>query len=70
MISPGLTVMMRSCLLRAARARLAQLNEDFETMRDHNGGGNGKAALTAEIACISNAIAWLWTQPAGDEGSR
>lgn len=60
-----LTVAMRSCLLRAARQRLKQLHEDYDagspTTTSHQ-------LLFGEIGCITKAIAWLWQQPASDEG--
>jgi hypothetical protein len=65
MLTP-LTLKQRSCLLRASRARLAQLHEDYEALRDHGDIGNGVEALLAEINCISSAIAWLWVQPVTD----
>lgn len=54
--SPQLTIVMRSCLLRAARARLAQLQADFDAQ--------GNPALLSEIGCVTESIRWLWLQPA------
>ena len=52
---PQLTVAMRACLLRAARARLMQIQEDFSV--------SGDPVLFEEIACVTRAIQWLWLQP-------
>lgn len=58
-----LTSAMRSCLLRAARKRLGQLHEDYDAMGEHGDVGADKEKLFAEIACVTEAIRWLWLQP-------
>jgi hypothetical protein len=70
-----LTVRKRSCLLRAARARLAQLHEEYDALRrvemiDEQSWRLGQVVklkreeLSSEIGCIADAIRWLWSQPA------
>lgn len=63
-----LTVAMRSCLLRAARERLAQLHEDYDGVGRLGHPASTRELLFIEIACITAAIAWLWVQPAVDDG--
>lgn len=63
----SLTIAMRSCLLKAARERLAQLHQDYDAASrgsDHA----ERDILHREIACITSGIAWLWLQPAIDDG--
>lgn len=66
----GLTVAMRSCLLRAARSRLAQLHEDYDALTGPGRPdvGGQRDILFHEVACVTAAIAWLWLQPASDDG--
>jgi hypothetical protein len=63
----GLTVAMRSCMLRASRKRLEQLHADYEAAAEHGDLGSHKEELFAEIGCVTAAIAWLWQQPAVDD---
>lgn len=55
---------MRSCLLRAARERLGQLHQEYDSAAEHGNIGGREDVLFAELSCITRAIAWLWTQPA------
>lgn len=63
-----LTVSMRSCLLRASRERLAQLHQEYQGAIDKQNATVQRDVLFMEIACITSAIAWLWNQPAVDDG--
>lgn len=66
-VRPLLTIAQRSCLLRAARERLAQLHEDYDaavTLVQEP--GPRRETLAIEVACITGAIAWLWLQPTSD----
>lgn len=66
---PSLTIRQRSCLLRAARERLAQLHQDYDAVIFTGGDVGGKRdILFSEIGCITQAIQWLWLQPAVDDG--
>lgn len=60
----SLTVAVRSCLLRAARVRLAQLHADYDAASSRGDIGNQQEALFAEIACVTAGIHWLWQQDA------
>lgn len=64
----GLTIAMRSCLLKAARTRLAQLHEEYEGLLVQLLMTAQRDVLFSEIACVTAAIAWLWAQPATDDG--
>lgn len=64
-----LTVKSRSCLLRAARQRLAQLHEEYDGMAGRPAIGTRQEELFAEIACITASISWLWNQKAVDDAS-
>lgn len=63
-----LTVRQRSCLLRAARQRLAQLHEDYVSADERGEIGSHREVVFAEINCVTAGIAWLWQQPAIDDG--
>lgn len=63
-----LTVRQRSCLLRAARQRLAQLHEDYDNAWTNGDIGAKRDELFTEIACVTGSIQWLWLQPAADDG--
>lgn len=65
---PMLTVKQRSCLLRAARQRLAQLHEDYSSGDERGEIGSHREIVFAEITCVTAGIAWLWLQPAIDDG--
>ncbi len=65
--TPALTVARRSCLLRAARTRLAQLHDEYDAAQEHGDIGSKAQVLATEIGCITAAIAWLWLQPAIDD---
>jgi len=69
-VKTGLTVARRSCLLRAARARLKQLESDYESLSTRGTLGHEANVLLDELGCISSAIRWLWVQPADDEDGR
>ena len=62
-----LTVAHRSCLLRAARVRLSQLEADYDACHERGDIGAPKNVLAAEIKCVREAINWLWRCPAVDE---
>jgi hypothetical protein len=64
---PSLTVKERSCLLRAARQRLAQLHEEYDGVIGRPDVGHKQDTLFSEIACITAGIQWLWHQKAIDE---
>lgn len=65
---PKLTIAMRSCLLRASRTRLTQLHDSYDALSEHGDiGAQKRDTLFQEIMCVSNAISWLWLQPAEDE---
>jgi len=62
-----LTIRQRSCLLRAARARLMQLHEEYDAVQVSLD-LTGKADLIfTEINCVTAAVRWLWRQPAIDD---
>lgn len=64
-----LTNEQRACLLRAARAQLLKLQDEFNRLNQLAGDGNSAAADSAalELNCLQRAIAWLWRdQSAGD----
>lgn len=65
---PVLTIAMRSCLLKAARERLAQLHQDYDSVARAPDRHAERDILFSEIACITGSIAWLWLQPAIDDG--
>lgn len=66
-VPPGpLTVQQRSCLLRAARARLQQLHDEYDAASTHGELEGKRDVLFTEISCITSGIAWLWVQPALD----
>lgn len=65
---PDLTIATRSCLLKAARERLAQLHQDYEAVMRRPDMHVQRDILFSEIACITSGIAWLWLQPAIDDG--
>lgn len=44
--------------------RLNQLHEEYESASEHGSIEGTADTLFAEIACLTQAIAWLWTQPA------
>lgn len=67
-VKPVLTIAVRSCLLKAARERLAQLHQDYDSMVGRPGMQAQIDVLFSEIACITAGIAWLWLQPAIDDG--
>lgn len=50
----------RACLLRAARVRLAQLNEELTTLLALRGPEKLVKSARDEILCVSSAIRWLW----------
>jgi hypothetical protein len=62
--TPPLTVQQRSCLLRAARQRLTQLHDEYDASHSRGDIDSQQEVLFTEIACVTQAIAWLWRQPA------
>jgi len=54
--------------LKAARTRLAQLHEEYEGLLVQLLMTAQRDVLFSEIACVTAAIAWLWAQPATDDG--
>lgn len=64
-----LTVAQRSCLLRAARKHLGNLHEDYIAFKRFEPKKQWEGAcdmLFEEISCVTQAINWLWLQPAID----
>lgn len=64
-----LTTAQRSCLLRAARKHLEHLHEDyiaFKRYEDQKRWESATDMLFEEISCVTQAISWLWRQPAID----
>lgn len=56
-----LSVQERSCLLRAARERIRQLNEMAESY--HAGHDTKQLELVvSEVNCLNAAVAWIWRQ--------
>jgi len=69
-VKTGLTVARRSCLLRAARARLKQLESDYESLSTRGTLDYEANVLLVELECVSSAIRWLWVQPADDDDGK
>lgn len=54
--------------MKAARERLAQLHQDYDSIVGRPGMQAQIDVLFSEIGCITAGIAWLWLQPAIDDG--
>lgn len=57
----ALTTEQRACLLRAARRRLEELQDERNRFEQLGMSGHAVAALAqAEIECLLGAVAYLW----------
>lgn len=66
-MSSTLTVEERACLLRAARAHILKLRDEFHRLEEMAGGGNADAqapmhCAVTELACVQRAVAKLWQE--------
>lgn len=58
-----LTVQERACLLRAAREKLAQMQDRFSALQELATKDPYADVLLTEINCLTAAITWLWQLP-------
>lgn len=56
-----MSVEERSCLLRAARERIRQLNEMAESYHVQHDTKQLELVLS-EVNCLNAAVAWIWRQ--------
>lgn len=62
----SLTTEQRACLLRAARRRLTELQDERARFVQLGTEGSAVAALAdEEIECLMGAVSWLWRTHAG-----